>query len=51
MKPGDEIYIQFGNGSLRVEVLELKETCRKEDAASMYRVIEYTEPLLSKIFV
>ena len=40
VKPGDEIYIQFGNGSLRVEVLELKETCRKEDAASMYRVIE-----------
>lgn len=40
VKVGDEIYIQFGNGSLRVEVAELKETCRKEDAASMYQVIE-----------
>ena len=40
VKVGDEIFIQFGNGSLRVEVEELLETCRKEDAASMYRVIE-----------
>ncbi len=37
---GDEIYISFGNGSLRVRVLELKDSCRKEDAASMYEVIE-----------
>ena len=37
---GDEIYISFGNGSLRVRVLELKDPCRKEDAASMYEVIE-----------
>ena len=40
VKVGDEIFIQFGNGSLRVEVLALTESCRKEDAASMYRVIE-----------
>ncbi len=40
IKVGDEIYIQFGNGSLKVEVLALTESCRKEDAASMYRVIE-----------
>ena len=40
VKPGDVIYIQFGNGSLKVKVEELKETCRKEDAASMYQVIE-----------
>ena len=37
---GDEIYISFGNGSLRVRVLELKDPCRKEDAVSMYEVIE-----------
>lgn len=40
VKVGDEIFIQFGNGSLRVEVLALTESCRKEDAASMYKVIE-----------
>lgn len=40
VKVGDEIFVQFGNGSLKVAVLELKESCRKEDAASMYRVIE-----------
>ena len=31
VKAGDEIYIQFGNGSLRVKVTELKDSCRKED--------------------
>ena len=43
-KPGNEVDtgddISFGNGSLRVRVLELKDPCRKEDAASMYEVIE-----------
>ena len=36
VKVGDEISIQFGNGSLRVQVMALTESCRKEDAASMY---------------
>ena len=40
VKRGDEIYIQFGNGSLRIKVAELKDSCRKEDAATMYQVIE-----------
>lgn len=40
VKPGDEIFIQFGNGSLKVEVIALIESCRKEDAVNMYRVIE-----------
>lgn len=40
VKPGDIIDIVFGNGSLRVEVLELIESCRKEDAVKMYRVTE-----------
>lgn len=40
VKVGDVIFIQFGNGSLQVEVAALLETCRKEDAPSMYQVIE-----------
>lgn len=40
VREGDEISIQFGNGSLTVEVTALLESCRKEDAAKMYRVIE-----------
>lgn len=37
---GDEIFIQFGNGSLKVRAAALTESCRKEDAAAMYEVIE-----------
>ncbi|MDO4545333.1 MAG: RNA-binding S4 domain-containing protein [Bacillota bacterium] len=40
LKVGDRIHISFGNGSLTVEVAQLLESCRKEDAASMYKVIE-----------
>lgn len=40
VQEGDEIFVQFGNGSLRVEVVALLESCRKEDAVKMYRVIE-----------
>lgn len=40
LKVGDEIFIQFGNGSLKVEVAALLESCRKEDAPAMYKVIE-----------
>lgn len=40
VKVGDIIYIQFGNGSLKVKVMALTESCRKEDAAFMYQVIE-----------
>ena len=40
VKVGDELYIRFGNGSLKVQVMALTESCRKEDAASMYKVIE-----------
>ena len=40
IREGDKIHIAFGNGSLEVEVLALMESCRKEDAASMYRIIE-----------
>ncbi|MDO4487125.1 MAG: RNA-binding S4 domain-containing protein [Bacillota bacterium] len=40
VKVGDEIYIEFGNGSLKVKVQEIKDSCRKEDAPGMYQVIE-----------
>ncbi|MBR0373019.1 MAG: RNA-binding S4 domain-containing protein [Mogibacterium sp.] len=36
---GDVIEVTFGNGSLTVRVLDLKDSSRKEDAASMYEVM------------
>lgn len=40
LKIGDVIEIQFGNQEpLKVKVLELKETVRKEEANSLYEVI------------
>ncbi len=36
---GDVISVAFGTGSVRVKVLEVKETVRKEDAASLYEVL------------
>lgn len=39
IKPGDTIEIQFGGKNVRVEVLEVKDTVRKEDAESMYRYL------------
>lgn len=40
LKIGDEVEIQFGNGSVRFRVLALAETVRKEDASSMYELLE-----------
>ena len=37
VKSGDVIEIQFGGKNVRVELLEVKDTVRKEDAESMYR--------------
>ena len=39
LKTGDEIRITFGNNILKVRVLAMPETVRKEDAGSMYEVI------------
>ncbi|WP_352399701.1 RNA-binding S4 domain-containing protein [Anaerotignum sp.] len=39
VKIGDIIEIQFGSNTTKVEVLSLKESPRKEDAASMYRSV------------
>lgn len=40
IKLGDQIRIRFGNSELEVEVLELKDVVKKEEAASMYKIIE-----------
>jgi ribosomal 50S subunit-recycling heat shock protein len=37
---GDEIHIEFGNSSVTVRVTAVPETVRKEDAASMYEIVE-----------
>ena len=39
VKVGDVIEIQFGQKTLKVEVLQVAETVRKDDAAAMYREI------------
>ncbi len=40
IKEGDVIDIQFGSSRVTVRVIKLLESCRKEDAATMYQVIE-----------
>lgn len=39
VKTGDEIEIGFGNRAVRIRVLEVKETVRKEDAESLFEYI------------
>ncbi|MBQ9729500.1 MAG: RNA-binding S4 domain-containing protein [Clostridia bacterium] len=39
LKIGDEVEILFSSGSLKFRVLNLKETVKKEEAASLYEVI------------
>ena len=39
VKVGDEIAITFGDKTLRVKVLSLNESIHKNDAVSMYEVI------------
>lgn len=39
VKAGDIIEIQFGSRNVRVEVLDVKETVKKEDVESMYRYL------------
>lgn len=43
VKVGDELQIQFGNRLLNVEIKELHESTKKEDAAKMYAVISDTK--------
>ena len=39
VKAGDIISIQFGTKDVRVEVLSVQETVRKEDAGEMYKYL------------
>ena len=39
VKAGGIVEIQFGGKSVKVEVLDVKETVRKEDAESMFRYL------------
>ncbi len=40
VKVGDELTIRFGQSLVTVQVDELKDSTRKEDAAQMYRIIK-----------
>jgi ribosomal 50S subunit-recycling heat shock protein len=40
LKVGDEIQITFGAGSLRVRVESMPDNVRKDDAQTMYTVLE-----------
>jgi len=37
---GDIIHIQFGTSELSAKVMALTESCKKEDAAGMYEIIQ-----------
>ena len=39
LKIGDEVEIRFGEGSLKFKVLALKETVKKEEAQTLYEII------------
>ena len=39
VKAGDIVEIKFGDKTTKLEVLEVKETVRKEDASGMYKII------------
>ena len=39
VKKGDTIEIQFGSKNVKVEVLDVKETVKKEDVESMYKYL------------
>lgn len=39
VKTGDVIEIQFGSKSVKVEVLDVQETVRKDDAKEFYRYL------------
>ena len=37
VKVGDIIRVEFGNNSISAQVLNLSESCKKEDEATMYK--------------
>lgn len=40
VKEGDIISIRFGNSNVTARVLKLMDSCKKDDAATMYEIIE-----------
>lgn len=36
---GDRLVITFGNGTMQIEVLSVKEVVKKEEAESLYRLV------------
>lgn len=42
VKVGDEVKLLFGNKTLVIKVLQLKDSTKKEDAAKMYEIISET---------
>lgn len=43
LKLGDLVEIRFGSNTLKVKVLKLSETVRKEEADGMYEILEETK--------
>lgn len=39
LKVGDEVEIAFGEGALKFKVLNLKETVKKDEAATLYDIL------------
>lgn len=39
LKVGDEVEIAFGEGALKFKVLNLKETVKKDEAATLYEIL------------
>ena len=39
LKVGDEVEIAFGEGALKFKVLDLKETVKKDEAATLYEIL------------
>ncbi len=39
LKVGDIVEIRFGSGAVKFEILNLKETVRKDEAESLYKLI------------
>ena len=39
VKPGDVIEIQFGTKTVKAEVLDLRDTTKKEEAADLFRYL------------
>lgn len=40
VKIGDVVQINFGSGSMKFKVLDIKENLKKEDATTLYEIIE-----------